>query len=593
MIGLRTTRAKLLGALVPVVLVATAAVTLSVTVSLERFLAGRLETDTAALTEVVRASLQQQMMLRVDLTQRTVEDIAQATGIERILLLDRAGRVVHAAPAAERGRVLDARTDAACAGCHARGAPDKRTAVSTVGGRRILRVALPIENQPRCQGCHGATAAFNGMLLLERDLDAEASLVAAVRTRLGLGGLATAAVVAALAAGLATVVVLRPVQRLIGVARRLGAGDLDARVDVRGRGEIAELGRTLNGMAASLAASIDDIRAKSVELGVLYRLVDHISKSVFIGELKPLGLDLAVDVLHGRTAALVCRATDPGQLEIHERDVAGTVSRRLVPETSLDAGDLPVPAALVRAWLDGAVADIGVDGSSGLAVLPLRYAERDLALLTVERTAGAAGVDDARLVGAVRDHVSVAFENARLYALAITDELTQLYSRRHFQLSLDEAVRRSVRYGEPVALVLLDLDHFKTVNDTYGHPAGDAVLREVAARMRAVVRDVDLPCRSGGEEFAVILPHTAGAEARVAAERLRATLAARPVVLPDGRAIDVTASLGVAGCPADATSAVALVDLADRALYAAKRSGRNRVCDVDAAADRAISRVAG
>jgi diguanylate cyclase (GGDEF)-like protein len=154
-------------------------------------------------------------------------------------------------------------------------------------------------------------------------------------------------------------------------------------------------------------------------------------------------------------------------------------------------------------------------------------------------------------------------------ASAATDELTGLYNRRSFERALDREVERARRYGVNVSLLLLDLDGFKALNDVHGHPAGDRVLRYVAAMMCRHLRATDVPCRLGGDEFAVVLCDTPPAEAMAVAERIRAD-----VQEAFARAA-LTVSAGVAGAPAHATTADRLLARADSALYAAKRNGRN------------------
>jgi diguanylate cyclase (GGDEF)-like protein len=152
-----------------------------------------------------------------------------------------------------------------------------------------------------------------------------------------------------------------------------------------------------------------------------------------------------------------------------------------------------------------------------------------------------------------------------------------VWNRRHFDLRAAEEVRRAKRFGDPFSLVLLDIDDFKQVNDRFGHQAGDAVLVEIAARLTSEVREVDTVARYGGEEFCLLLPRTDGDGARRLAEKARAQIADRPVALHDGREQTVTVSAGVATHPDDGDSVVSLLTAVDRALYGAKRAGKNRV----------------
>jgi diguanylate cyclase (GGDEF)-like protein len=165
--------------------------------------------------------------------------------------------------------------------------------------------------------------------------------------------------------------------------------------------------------------------------------------------------------------------------------------------------------------------------------------------------------------------------------LATTDHLTNLLNRRAFLEATEKEMRRSHRYGQPLTLLMLDVDHFKRINDTYGHPAGDEVLRRIAASARHLLRDEDLTGRLGGEEFAIALVQAPLIAAAVVAERLRKTIS-ELVIDFEGRQISVTVSIGVAGFGADADNLTRLLAVADERLYAAKRSGRNRVVSTQA-----------
>ena len=248
---------------------------------------------------------------------------------------------------------------------------------------------------------------------------------------------------------------------------------------------------------------------------------------------------------------------------------------------------------------DVVVIDLGQSGPAGLTALKRlkeQLGRRHLAVVVV-----AAGTDPAERISALeagaddvltapvapaelalrltacarlRRHVDgLLDEVAALNELSLTDALTGVPNRRSFQDRLVDEFRRAQRYDDPLALVLLDLDHFKLINDTFGHPEGDVVLREVAGRLRHCVRETDFIARYGGEEFALLLPKTMLGGALTVAERVRTDLASL-----DFHARHVTASLGISIFPSHAiTSPDALVRTADDALYTAKREGRNKV----------------
>lgn len=171
---------------------------------------------------------------------------------------------------------------------------------------------------------------------------------------------------------------------------------------------------------------------------------------------------------------------------------------------------------------------------------------------------------------------------SQLRQLAQRDELTKLLNRREFSRILNEEWDRSVRFKRPFALVMVDIDHFKKINDTHGHQVGDEVLRHVASLLAGQVRNVDRVARYGGEEFALIMIETDGKSAAEHIKRLGVLLAETPCVVESKNlTVDVTLSAGVATSIGDATSALDLVEVADKALYAAKKGGRNRIVMAD------------
>jgi two-component system, cell cycle response regulator len=172
----------------------------------------------------------------------------------------------------------------------------------------------------------------------------------------------------------------------------------------------------------------------------------------------------------------------------------------------------------------------------------------------------------------MRDNMQLSIE------MAITDALTGLYNRRYMETHLATAVDQAMARGKPLALLLLDIDYFKCVNDSYGHDAGDDVLREFAIRLRKSIRGIDLACRYGGEEFVVVMPDTEIAVGATVAERIRRRIATEPFTIRNGAgAIDVTISIGIATLADANDQPGAILKRADDALFRAKRDGRNRV----------------
>lgn len=176
-----------------------------------------------------------------------------------------------------------------------------------------------------------------------------------------------------------------------------------------------------------------------------------------------------------------------------------------------------------------------------------------------------------RFADRLRDTVQMTME------MAVTDGLTGLHNRRYLERHLATLVGQAAARGRPLSVMVLDIDHFKSINDSLGHAAGDDVLREFSRRMRKAVRGIDLACRLGGEEFVLAMPDTDAALAFLVGERIRQKIAGEPFVLADGRSAGVTVSIGVSSLASPDDTPQALLRRADEALYTAKREGRNRV----------------
>jgi len=187
--------------------------------------------------------------------------------------------------------------------------------------------------------------------------------------------------------------------------------------------------------------------------------------------------------------------------------------------------------------------------------------------------------EEKRLFSTFANYSAQAIENTMLYKstehLSLTDGLTGLYNHRYFQEQLEVEVKRAQRYDLNLSLIMIDLDHFKEFNDSYGHLEGDSLLRKISQILKSSLRETDFVARYGGEEFAVILPETNKERASIAAERIRKTI--NEQTFGEG-GVKMTISLGVASYPDDACLRADLIKKADEALYRAKREGRNRTC---------------
>ncbi len=215
-------------------------------------------------------------------------------------------------------------------------------------------------------------------------------------------------------------------------------------------------------------------------------------------------------------------------------------------------------------------------------IVPVLTDDNHSALIRLSRTTPPFSTDELRFLEVVASQTALALERVKLIAflerLSLTDPLTGVANRRHLEWRLSEEVARSSRYQYPLSALMLDIDHFKQVNDTYGHQVGDEVLKQLAQRLQQTLRRTDFIARYGGEEFLILAPQTPSDRALLMAERLRQLVANKPFSITPDLNLTITVSIGVAIFPDHAQNESELVKAADAALYRAKETGRNRVC---------------
>jgi two-component system cell cycle response regulator len=392
-------------------------------------------------------------------------------------------------------------------------------------------------------------------------------------------------VVVAVVLGIALVVWLArtitgPVLALTEAAERVAGGDLAIRLPVVGRDELGRLSGSFNRMTAELESQLNALaRSRDLLRENVHRLGDALQRTHDLDGLLTTVLAAAVDATQATraTAWLVEGGSVVARVPYPMTKTRGSVPR------------LPIGTALVGVVAEDGRArrtEIGhQDASTSLGgaamAAPLKRGTSTVGVLLVERDPSAPAFDeeDEETLVSLAGPAGIAVDNVMLHReaqrLSVTDPLTGAGNLRHMTTTLAREVERATRFERPLALLLLDLDHFKRVNDTFGHTVGDAVLRELARRLQECVREVDTVARYGGEEFVIICPETDAEGAASLADRVCAIVRDSDFIVGED-AVPVTVSVGVASLPMNGIASGDLVRSADEALYAAKHAGRDR-----------------
>jgi two-component system cell cycle response regulator len=397
-------------------------------------------------------------------------------------------------------------------------------------------------------------------------------------------------VVAVLAAFMIAVVsaraTTRPLAELGDAATRIAGGDLSTRIEVRSRDEVGRLATAFNDMTEDLRGYIEELQASRDELqSGLARLGDTLSSTHDLDRILHVVLESAMASTRAGGGMVMMLSRDRKSLT-----VAASKGIKVAPDLTLKMGEGVSGRAArsgdpIRGRLGTGAGELkpGPGEPSGPSVIavPLKSSGTVIGVLDLFGSAKAQGFDDRDLatIRTFASQATVAVDNVLLHEeaqrVSITDDLTGLYNYRYFSAALSKEIERAARFGRPLSLLMLDLDRFKDVNDTYGHQRGDEVLAEVASRVLRKVRDVDTVCRYGGEEFVVILPETDEAGACKLAERIAQAMRRKGFVSEGYPQLQVTVSVGVAVFPQHGASPGVLLRHADRALYAAKAAGRD------------------
>jgi len=372
--------------------------------------------------------------------------------------------------------------------------------------------------------------------------------------------------------------VINPISSLSQGTRAIAAGDLTRMLPVLEHDELGDLSKAFNEMTKRL-------RSRLTELTVLYTLTQKASTVTNQREV----FDLAARHLRDHLGAQDC-----GTAWISEG--TGNDPLYLVEARESRIGN-SIRSSISNA-LHSRISNITklVNGYGTVLGIPLFFEDKDFGglylLFTSPNHQPAAletfTADERSFIETLRHHLSLIIEKQRLFEQAITDGLTHLYVRRFFMANLEKELARARRYRTEVSLLLLDIDHFKKFNDTWGHQVGDLVLKETAQRIIENIRAVDTPGRYGGEEMAVILPQTGPKDALIVSERIRKSIA--DFIYKSGdQELKVTVSIGVTSLAGRTITMEGFFEECDKALYKAKDAGRNRVVQTKQASVRSAS----
>ena len=538
----------------------------------------------AELNKVLKAGLKGQMFTHnTELTQTIVDEIKAFKNVTDIYIINADGVVKFSQDHTHLGRKLSKSRDE-CQACHHDATGRKNLTLQTRNshGASILRNVTHIYNETACFPCHPASQKILGLLFVDYSTADTDALISATLSGLFLTAVAAFLIISLVILYITNHLIYKPITLIIAGANEIKNGNYQKQIHYAGNTEFTTLAESFNDMSKSIVQHMRDMKNRSFELSVLYAIVKKISETIYLAELKIIVIELLLDVLDCDKCIVITPAMETSTFEIIVKEKGAPPLKATCKYPDTEAADTVLQEKRICApfekWVSQALNSPELSGDSLSASIPLIIRELQLGLIIAVRNTDAPFDEEGfRLLNVVKEHLAVAFENARLYTMAITDELTRLFTIRHFQGQMEIQMSRFMRYGQKYSLFMMDIDKFKLVNDTYGHPAGDRVLKAVAAIIRESLRDIDIPCRYGGEEFAVILPETSTEGVLLVAERIRKNIADRVIALGQDTSISVTISIGVASCPQNGTEVRDIVLSADKALYAAKETGRNKV----------------
>jgi diguanylate cyclase (GGDEF)-like protein len=366
-----------------------------------------------------------------------------------------------------------------------------------------------------------------------------------------------------------------PLNLLVKKAKEIANGNLENEIFVKSSDEIKHLSQNFDVMRLNLKKKMDDLK-------LIYTVGQAMSSILEYDELLDFILSKNCEVMDAEKGSIMLFDEETEKLSIK---VAKGIESNIIENTSIEIGK-GIAGYVAQTGKSLLIRDTenepGFFELKGRAIekgtmlsVPLKIKDRIIGIMNVSKSVPNSFSDeDLDLFSTIANQAAIALDNAKLYKMAITDGLTKLFIHRYFQQRLEGEINRARRYSENLSLVMLDIDHFKTFNDTYGHQNGDRVLKEVSKCLQNSVREVDILARYGGEEFAIICPELDSEATIIPVERIRKSVENAEFFV-DGKRVPITISLGVASYPGDAEDKNDLIHKADNALYLSKEKGRN------------------
>ncbi|MBF0517848.1 MAG: GGDEF domain-containing protein, partial [Nitrospirae bacterium] len=437
--------------------------------------------DIQELSAVIESSLRHLMLTRSPYLKQAIEQIvSDKDSISSIMILNNKGQAAYSTNPADVGKIVyDKDKDAFCLNCHKskNGRPLHYTmTVKNKDGVEVLRNVSVISNEPQCYACHGS-AHINGKLIVDRTFERSKALTLKMELLI-------------IGSGVFCLMLLIPL-----------------------------LSRKINQYIA-------EIINQSEEVNVLYSMVDKLSKTINLEELKTIVVDIFIECMRAEEVSIVTPKRG-GKYSVYTKPLAGDV----IVRRKIEADDPFI--GVINRWIEGKLSNFILSRDKKEIYVNIEKSGEPLALINAKKTIVPFIIKKVELLRALAGHIAIAFENSHLYSMAITDELTRLYTKRHFSYTIEKELASADITGKSISLLMIDLDDFKRVNDTYGHIVGDFVLESAAQSIKDSIREHDLAFRYGGEEFAVVLPDTDVTHGLIVAERIRKKIESSPFVQGD------------------------------------------------------------